>query len=209
MAAGRLPEMIVVSPRGVGTWFTDSHDGKVRYGAFLDATLVPYVDREFRTLPRRSARAAAGISMGGYGAVRWGLRAPGLLAVAGGLSPAIQQLCRRSADRLPFLVRPAFVRVFGNATASGELRTQDVASILLDDPGLARRAPELLLRCGTSDKYLLADVSTYFRKLVAALGGRCELVLEPGGHDWDYWRASFVPFAADLARRLDRAGEAP
>ena len=29
MAAGRLPEMLVVSPRGVGTWFTDSHDGKV------------------------------------------------------------------------------------------------------------------------------------------------------------------------------------
>lgn len=209
MAAGRLPEVIVVSPRGVGTWFTDSQDGSVRYGTFLDSALVPFVDAEFRTLPRRSARAAAGISMGGYGAVRWGLRSPELLVVAGGLSPAIQQLCRRSAEHLPFLVRSSFRKVFGETTVSGGLRKQDVASILLDDPGLARRAPELLLRCGTEDKYLLADVSSFFRKLVTALGGRSELVLEPGGHDWDYWRSVFVPFVSDLSHRLDRAEGTP
>ena len=207
MAAGRLPELLVVSPRGVGTWFTDARDGVTRYGAFLDDSLVPFVDGEFRTLPRRSARAAAGISMGGYGAVRWGLRAPELLAVAGGLSPAIQQLCRRSGETLPFFVRPAFRRVFGDPGTSGGLRSHDVASILLDDPGLAARAPELVLRCGTQDEYLLSDVSSFVHKLVRALGGRSELVLEPGGHDWSYWRSAFAPFAASLARRLDRAEE--
>ncbi|MBK9964371.1 MAG: haloacid dehalogenase-like hydrolase [Holophagales bacterium] len=101
MAAGRLPEMLVVSPRGVGTWFTDSHDGKVPYGAFLSSTLVPYVDGAFPTLPRRSARAAAGISMGGYGAVRWGLGSPELFTVTAGLSAAVQQLSRRSARAPP------------------------------------------------------------------------------------------------------------
>jgi len=209
MAAGRFPETIVVSPRGVGTWFTDSHDGRVRYGAFLDSDLVPWVDGAFRTLPRRSARAAAGISMGGYGAVRWGLRAPGLLAVAAGLSPAVQQLSRRSDESLPFLARPAFRRVFGEGRSSGAYRAHDLASILLDDPGLAPRAPELVLRCGTEDKYLLADVSSFLHKLVTALGGRSGLVLEPGGHDWSYWRSVFVPFAADVARRLDPAEEVP
>jgi S-formylglutathione hydrolase FrmB len=209
MAGGRLPEMLVVSPRGVGTWFTDAHDGTVRFGAFLDSTLVPFVDGAFRTLSRRSARAAAGISMGGYGAVRWGLRAPELLAVTGGLSPAIQQLSRRSLELLPFLARPAFRRVFGEAVTSGAFRRDDLASILLDEPGLAARAPELLLRCGTEDKYRLSDVASYFHELVEALGGRSELVLEPGGHDWEYWRSAFVPFASDLARRLERAEEAP
>ena len=208
MAAGRLPEMLVVSPRGVGTWFTDSYDGKVLYGAFLASTLVPFVDGAFRTLPRRSARAAAGISMGGYGAVRWGLRSPELFTVTAGLSAAVQQLSRRSLESLPFLVRPAFRRVFGDSTATGPWRRNDLASILLDAPGLAQRAPELLLRCGTEDKYLLSDVGSYFHKLVTALGGHSELVLEPGGHDWTYWRSAFLPFADDVARRLDRAGEA-
>jgi S-formylglutathione hydrolase FrmB len=209
MAAGRLPEMLVVSPRGVGTWFTDSHDGKVRYGAFLDETLVPFVDRTFRTLPRRSARAAAGISMGGYGAVRWGLRSPGLLAVTAGLSPAIQQLTRRTAGQLPLLARPAFRRVFGEGLSSDAYRRQDVASILVDEPGLAARAPELLLRCGTEDEYLLADASSFFHRLVGALGGRSTLVLEPGGHDWGYWRSVLVPFLSEVGRRLDRAEERP
>jgi S-formylglutathione hydrolase FrmB len=209
MAAGRMPAAIVVSPRGVGTWFTDSFDGSVRYGAFLDASLVPFVDAAYRTLPRRSARAAAGISMGGYGAVRWGLRAPGLLAVTGGLSPAVQQLARRSPEVLPFFIRPAFLRVFGEARTSGAYRKQDLASILLDDPGLAAQAPELVLRCGTEDGYLLSDVSTFLHELVTVLGGRSTLVLEPGTHAWSYWRAVFVPFAKDLLSRLDPAEEAP
>ena len=34
------------------------------------------------------------------------------------------------------------------------------------------------------------------------------IVLEPGGHDWAYWRSVFVPFAAGVAGRLDRAEEA-
>ena len=208
MAEGRLPEMLVVSPRGVGTWFTDSDDGTVMYGAFLASTLVPFIDGTFRTLPRRSARAVAGISMGGYGAVRWGLRSPELFAVAAGLSAAVQQLSRHSSELLPFLVRPAFKRVFGESTATGPWRRNDLASILLDNPGLAGRAPELLLRCGTEDKYLLSDVGSYFHKLVIALGGQSELVLEPGGHDWSYWRSVFIPFAGAVARRLDRAGEA-
>lgn len=209
MSAGRLPEMLVVSPRGVGTWFTDSHDGTVRYGSFLDSALVPFVDGAFRTLPRRTARAAAGISMGGYGAVRWGLRSPELLGVMAGLSPAVQQLSRRSLENLPFLVRPAFRRVFGEGRTGDGFRSQDLASILLDDPVLAPRAPELLLRCGTEDEYLLSDVSSFFHKLVTALGGRSGLVLEPGGHDWSYWRSAFVPFASDVAGRLDRAEEGP
>lgn len=209
MAAGRLPELLVVSPRGVATWFTDAHDGRVRYGAFLDRTLVPWVDATFRTLPRRSARAAAGISMGGYGAVRWSLRSPDLLGVAGGLSAAVPQLARRTPESLPFFVRSSFRRVFGRTSAAGGYRSHDVASILLDSPGLAARAPELLLRCGTEDDYLLADVASSLHRLWVTLGGRSELVLEPGAHDWDYWRASFLPFASDLARRLDRAEEAP
>ena len=209
MAAGRMPAAIVVSPRGVGTWFTDSRDGRVRYGAFLDSSLVPFVDGAYRTLPRRSARAAAGISMGGYGAVRWGLRSPGVLGVVGGLSPAVQQLTRRSADQLPFFIRPAFPRVFGEARTSGAYRGQDVASILLDEPGLAARAPEMVLRCGTEDEYRLADVTAFLHKLVTALGGRSGLVLEPGAHDWGYWRSAFLPFARGVVGRLDRPEEAP
>jgi S-formylglutathione hydrolase FrmB len=110
---------------------------------------------------------------------------------------------------MPFLVRPAFRRVFGDGLASGAFRRHDLASILLDTPGLAARAPELLLRCGTEDKYLLADVSSFFHRFFSALGGQSELVLEPGRHEWTYWRSAFLPLVADLARRLDRAGEAP
>ena len=209
MAAGRLPEMLVVSPRGVGTWFTDSYDGKVRYGAFLD------VRRSSRSSTAPSGRSRAARPAPPPGS-RWGATAPSAGASArrsSSPSPAASPRPSSSSraaplENLPFFVRPAFRRVFGEGAASGAFRRHDLASILLDDPGLAARAPELLLRCGTEDKYLLSDVASFFHKLVTALGGRSELVLEPGGHDWAYWRSAFVPFAADVARRLDRAEEA-
>src|ERR1039457_6836332 len=78
MREGSLPEMLVVAPRGVGTWFVDSQGGVSRYATFLTRTLVPFVDARYRTVASRGSRLVAGISMGGYGALRWALAEPDL-----------------------------------------------------------------------------------------------------------------------------------
>ena len=38
--------------------------------------LVPYIDATFKTLPNRDSRGVAGIFIGGYGAIRFGMRHP-------------------------------------------------------------------------------------------------------------------------------------
>ena len=38
--------------------------------------LVPYIDANFKTLPNRDSRGIAGIFIGGYGAIRFGMRHP-------------------------------------------------------------------------------------------------------------------------------------
>lgn len=202
MAAGTLPEMLVVAPGGKGSWFTDSRDGRSRYGTFLDRELVPAVEARFRALGRRDARAACGISMGGYGAIRWALRSPETLGVAGGLSPAVQQMSWTSLRGVPFFVRRSLETVFGRSETESSFRENDLYQILLSDPGLAARAPRFVLRCGTGDKYRLHHMTSFLDRFLRATGATSEVVLEPGGHDWGYWRAAFVPFTRALVARL-------
>ncbi|MBK9061812.1 MAG: hypothetical protein IPL89_01195 [Acidobacteria bacterium] len=208
MRAGRLPEMIVVCPRGSGTWWVDAQGGARRMAAFLTDDLVPFVDRTFRTRASRDGRVAAGISMGGYGALRWALARPDLFTAAGGLSPAIQQLCVPSVAALPFFLKPSLEAAFGADPVANVLRKNDLYQMLLEDASLAARAPFLLVRCGTEDKYRLAEIAGFFGRFASAVGAAHEVRLETGVHDWPYWRRVFPDFAASLAARLP-SGDGP
>jgi S-formylglutathione hydrolase FrmB len=208
MRAGSLPEMIVVCPRGSGTWWVDSRDGLHRMAAFLSDDLVPFVDAKYRTRARRGGRLVSGISMGGYGALHWALARPDLFVAAGGLSPAIQQLCVPSVAAMPFFIRPSLEAVFGLDPVANVLRRNDLYQMLLDDPSLASRAPFLLVRCGAEDKYRLGEIVRFFERFAAAVGAAHEVRLETGVHDWPYWRRVFPDFAASLAARLP-SGDAP
>jgi S-formylglutathione hydrolase FrmB len=202
MRAGRLPEMLVVSPRGVGTWFIDAQDGVSRYATFLSETLVPFVDGRYRTVASRGSRLVAGISMGGYGALRWALARPGLFCAAGGLSPAVEQMCWPALQGMPFFIRPSLTRAFGGDPVKNVLRQNDLYAMLLDDPLLAARAPFLHVRCGTEDKYRLAEISSFFDRYLDAFAIPHSVVLETGVHDWPYWRRVFPEFVRTLSTHL-------
>jgi S-formylglutathione hydrolase FrmB len=202
MRAGRLPEMLVVAPRGVDTWFVDAHGGASRYATFLSETLVPFVDGRYRTVASRGSRLVGGISMGGYGALRWALAKPGLFCAAGGLSPAVQQMCWPAVQGMPFFIRPSLTRTFGNDPVKNVLRQNDLYAMLLDDPLLAARAPFLYVRCGTEDKYRLAEIVSFFDRYLDAFAIPHSIVLETGVHDWPYWRRVFPDFVRTLSTRL-------
>ncbi|HMA28583.1 MAG TPA: alpha/beta hydrolase-fold protein [Thermoanaerobaculia bacterium] len=202
MRAQRVPEMLVVVPRGVGTWFIDAQGGASRYARFLTRTLVPFVDARYRTVASRGSRLVAGISMGGYGALRWALAEPGLFCAAGGLSPAVEQMCWPAVQAMPFFIRPSLERTFGDDPVKNVLRQNDLYAMLLDDPRLASRAPFLYVRCGTEDKYRLSEIVTFFDRYLDAFGIPHAVVLETGVHDWPYWRRVFPEFVRSLSSHL-------
>lgn len=81
--AGESPPAILVLPdcmtRWGGSQFVDS-PGTGRYQTYLADEVIPFVDAHFPTLPAREARAAAGRSSGGFGALRLALDRPELVA---------------------------------------------------------------------------------------------------------------------------------
>ena len=79
-AAGH--RMIVVTPEGNDSWYAGE------YESYILQELIPDVQRRYRTIEARYARSIAGLSMGGYGAIKFGLKSPGTFVFAGSMSGA-------------------------------------------------------------------------------------------------------------------------
>lgn len=57
------------------SWYVNS-SATGNWEDFMIQELVPYIDATFKTLPNRQSRGIAGIFIGGYGAIRFGMRHP-------------------------------------------------------------------------------------------------------------------------------------
>jgi endo-1,4-beta-xylanase len=89
ITGGKLPAMILVyASGGSQTNYCDSYDGKYLGETTVIKELIPYIDRHYRTIASRDGRSIQGMSMGGFGCMRLGLKYPDLfssiVAFAGG-----------------------------------------------------------------------------------------------------------------------------
>jgi S-formylglutathione hydrolase FrmB len=66
--------------------YVDWRNGKLRDETVFTHTLMPAIDRQFRTIADGRHRAIAGFSGGGFGAMYLAARNPQLFAAVGGLS---------------------------------------------------------------------------------------------------------------------------
>ena len=79
IAAGTIGKFILVvpdmnTPLG-SSWYVNSATTG-NWEDFVIQELVPYIDANFKTLADRNARGIAGVFIGGYGAIRFGMRHP-------------------------------------------------------------------------------------------------------------------------------------
>jgi putative tributyrin esterase len=81
--------LIVVMPEGNDGWYTDSAGvPNDKYESYILQELIPDVQHRFRTIEAGYARAIAGLSMGGYSSIKFGLKHPTTFAFAGSMSGA-------------------------------------------------------------------------------------------------------------------------
>lgn len=91
ISAGK-PVIIVMPDGGKVGWFTnwvDQSKGAQAWADFYLTQVIPWVDTNFRTIASKQGRAIAGLSMGGYGAVRLAQDRPDLFASVASFSGAV------------------------------------------------------------------------------------------------------------------------
>jgi S-formylglutathione hydrolase FrmB len=89
MLSEKLPEFIMVHPRGDSSFYCNFIDGSRRYEDLVTQELVTYVETRYRASKGRENRAIAGTSMGGYGALKIAMKYPDRYAAAAGQSPIL------------------------------------------------------------------------------------------------------------------------
>jgi S-formylglutathione hydrolase FrmB len=167
--------LIVVMPDGGRSFYCDTADGAA-YEQAIVKDLLGFVDRHFNTIADRSGRCLGGLSMGGYGAMKLGLKYPDLFCSLVGHSGAYAVFhTRRFAD-----LDPAWQRLLGSDRARRDNDPFELATRLRGKP-----TPAIRFDCGTDD--FLLDHNRRFSAHLKRLGIPHEYQEYPGGHSWDYW----------------------
>lgn len=188
-------DLIVVMPEGGNSWYVNWHDGTERWEDYLARDLIAEIDARFPTDARREARVIAGLSMGGYGALRMGMKHPEQYAIAASLSGALD-VTRRQTYGWSDTLRAEFSRTFGPMD-SARRKEDDVMTLASRVP--PRGLPFLYIDCGADDPFLAGN-----RQVAAILQRRgvpYEYRETPGRHDWPYWDRQIV----EVLRLIDRA----
>jgi len=171
--------LAVVMPQVDRSFYVDERSGN-RYGTFLAEELPHVVGQFFRVSDRREDTFVAGLSMGGYGAMRWALTRPDRFAAAATLSGALDVASlQEEGDRAEL-----FERVFGTTPVRGS--EHDLLSLL--QRAKVPALPRLYAVCGTEDP--LVEHHERFTAAAAQAGADLTSVLRPGSHDWAFWDAT-------------------
>ena len=182
----------VVMPQVHQSFYADEVHG-LPFWTFLTEELPELVHGFFRTSTAREDTFVAGLSMGGYGAMKWALREPHRFAAAASLSGALGLSDRHGGGDPSF--RALLDRVFGDAPIEGSandvrhlVRTADPAAL-----------PDLYVACGTED--FLYGESVAFIEDAHAAGVALTTSIGDGDHEWDYWDRAIQDVLAWLPLR--------
>jgi len=178
--------IIIVMPEGNDGWYTDSAAVPTdKYESYILQELIPDVQQRYRTIEARYARAIAGLSMGGYGAIKFGLKSPSTFVFAASMSGAFM-VTRLTEKEIPKNWQDS-IKLFGD-TGSETRLNNDLSEILKKLPA-ARVAslPYFYFDCGTEDA---ASIFTSNREVAALMFEKKiphEFRERPGDHSWAYW----------------------
>jgi S-formylglutathione hydrolase FrmB len=178
--------LAVVMPQAGRSFYADEAHG-ARYWTHVSEELPEVVSSFFRVSQRREDTFVAGLSMGGYGALKWALRHPERFAAVASLSGAVD--VRQLLPQRPEI----FHRVY-----DGRIGSDDVLAELLERHP-AEDLPPVYVGCGTEDE--LYDGNVRFAEQATAAGLDVHTDFRAGAHEWAVWDATIADVLAWLPIR--------
>jgi putative tributyrin esterase len=179
-------KIAVVMPSADNSFYQDMYRGG-KYLTYFTRELPDYIARLFPVSTKREDTFVAGLSMGGYGAVRVAFEMPERFGAAASLSGAIDLLAALGdAEKEPH--RPPFYwdAIFADP---GKVEGSDADLFALAQKRLAegRKLPPIYQTVGTEDLIYPANLSA--KKKLEELGLELTYAEHPGIHDWEFWDA--------------------
>ncbi|MDQ3132308.1 MAG: esterase family protein, partial [Acidobacteriota bacterium] len=164
-----------------------------KYESYIVKELIPEIDKNYRTIPDRNNRVVAGLSMGGYGSLKFGLKYPEMFSLVGSFSGALGAASWRAEDLGGRgVIAETIMSVYGAADSKTRQENDIYKMVREISPEKAKQLPFLYLDCGTED-FLIQQNRDYAALLLEKKIPH-EFRQLPGKHDWIFWNSQIKEF---------------
>lgn len=175
--------LCVIMPSGDNCFYIPQRDPNNDYGKFIGEELVEITRRMFPLSRKREDTFIAGLSMGGFGALRNGLKYNDTFGYIAGLSSALHFFETPNPAAIGSLFDEELCFGGMKRAAKSDKNPRVLAEKLAKQKNAV--LPHIYMACGTDDTLLPAN--QLFRDCLSENGYDLTYEEFPGGHDWDFW----------------------
>lgn len=180
-------DLVVVMPSGDNAFYVDQPASHNLYGEFIGKELVELTRKMFPLSRKREDTFIGGLSMGGYGAMRNGLKYSDTFGYIVSLSGAllIDDMPERTNESPMFMERRDYAEsVFGNLD---ELLESDKNPkwLIKQLKKEGKSIPKIYMACGVDD--MLLEENRSMHAFLQDNGVDVTYEEGPGSHEWDFW----------------------
>lgn len=180
---------IIVTPEGDNGWYSDSANvADDKYESYIIQELIPEIEKNFRAETTRDSRAIAGLSMGGYGSLKFGAKFPEKFALVGSFSGALKaaEWTEKEIGGSGWkTLIDSITSVFGAADSEARKQNDLFKLVAAKSETDIKNLPFFYIDCGTED--FLIQQNRDFTKLLADKKIPHEFRELPGNHNWAFW----------------------
>lgn len=174
--------LAVIMPAGENRFYVDQPKTHDYYGRFIGEELVRVTRDLFPLSDKKEDTFICGLSMGGYGALRNGLKYSDTFGYVAALSAA--SMVDEQDGTLSFMEDGFLEAIFGDLKKAKE---SDVSIdwLIRNNARQKKTDQKLYLACGESDGLLSHSKRIY--SLLKDNGYDATFETGPGAHEWDFW----------------------
>src|SRR5580658_568277 len=190
----KMGEFLIVAPEGGRTFYINSADGSVHYSDFFLQEFIPLIETKYRIDKDRNHRAISGISMGGYGALRFAFAHPEMFSAVSAQSAALitespQELDTGARSGAP--LGKLLAGVFGGPIEATHWKENSPFALASENRASLRRLA-IYFNCGQDDNYGFEKGAAALHEQLQKEGIRHEYHPYPGDHSLPYFLAHFA-----------------
>jgi S-formylglutathione hydrolase FrmB len=190
----KMGDFLIVAPEGRRSFYINSFDGAVLYNDFFLQEFIPQIESKYRILPGRAARAISGISMGGYGAIRFAFAHPELFSAVSAQSAALiteSPSTLDSASRAGAQMAGVLAPVFGKPINVPHWN-ENSPFLLAKKNATALRKMAIYFNCGQDDNYGFEKGAAALHEELQKEAIKHEYHPYPGDHSLSYFLSHFA-----------------
>lgn len=171
----------IVIPCGENSFYVDNKNAHAYYGEYVGQELLDITRNIFPLSDKREDTFIAGFSMGGYGAIRNGLKYSQNFSKIGMISAALitDDIVSYTSDSNVLRSREFYESIFGNLD---DLQGSDMdPKALIETTNIV---PDIFMACGVDD--FLYEKNVDFYEFLKSENISAEFIEAPGEHTWEF-----------------------